>query len=201
MSRKRIPFWVMPVLLFLPLWGFLYVGTLEAPDRGETGLLGEGHEVYAEVAACSSCHGASGEGLSSGPQLNGGELMLTFPDDPQGLGLAQQLAWVTQGTNATGVGRPYGDPQRGRVAGWFGEMSSFGDSLSAHELLAVVFYERAVHGESETARTWAGLAEELLESGELVLPESLPLDITVGQIQELLAPIFAHDQEAQTQDG
>ncbi len=200
-TRKRIPLWVMPVLLFLPIWGFLYVGTLESPSQGETGLLGEGEEVYVETAACSSCHGFEGQGTSSGPQINAGELLLTFPDDPDGLGLAQQIAWVVKGTNGTGVGRPYGNPERGRVAGWFGEMAAFGDSLTSEQLIAVVLYERAVHDESEPARTTAAIMEEMLESGELVLPEAFAADVTVEEIQELLAPVFAHEQEEAAEDG
>jgi len=192
-ARKRIPFWVMPVLLFLPIWGFLYVGTLEAPSRGETGLLGEGEEVYAETAACSSCHGKAGEGTSSGPKLSTGEVLLTFSEDPAGLGLAQQIVWVVKGTNSTGIGRPYGNPERGRVAGWFGEMAAFGDSLTSEQLLAVVLYERAAHGESEAARTITSVIEEMLESGELVLPENFSQDLTVEQMQEMLEPVFANE--------
>ena len=189
-ARSRIPIWVMPVLLFLPLWGFMYAGTLESPTRGETGLIGEGSEVYAETAACSSCHGAAGEGTTSGPKLDHGDLLLTFPDDPDGLGLAQHVVWIAQGTNGTGLGRPYGAEERGRVAGWFGEMASFADSLTAEELLAVTLYERAVHGENATARTLADVVEHMLASGELHLPEAFSPDVTVEEVQNMLAPAF-----------
>ena len=73
-SRKKIPYWVMPVLLFLPIWLIMYVGTLEAPTR-EEGVLFEGGEVYA--ANCASCHGAGGGG-GVGPGFNGGAVIETF---------------------------------------------------------------------------------------------------------------------------
>ena len=195
--RQRIPYWVMPALLFLPLWAFLYVGTLESPTRGETGIIGEGEEVYANTAACASCHGAEGGGANSGPQLSAGELLLTFPESPDGLGLAQQIEWIVKGTNGTGVGRPYGAPTRGdeegRVAGWFGEMPAFSDNLTAREIIAASLYERAVHNDSAVARTVAALVEELSASGDVTLPESFPSEITAAEIQALLAPVFASE--------
>lgn len=200
LGRKRIPYWAMPVLLFLPIWAFLYVGTLESPTRGETGILGEGAEVYSSTAACASCHGSDGAGTNSGPQINGGELLLTFPESPDGLGLAQQIEWIVKGTNGTGVGRPYGaasrgvDSAEGHVAGWFGEMPGFGGDLTAREIIAVTLYERAVHNDSATARTIAALVEELSASGDVVLPDSFASDITAEEIQALLAPVFAGDE-------
>ena len=201
----------MPALLFLPLWAFLYVGTLESPTRGETGLIGEGAEVYANTAACASCHGGDGAGTNSGPQLNGNELLLTFPESPDGLGLAQQIEWIVKGTNDTGVGRPYGAPSRGgtagegggegRVAGWFGEMPGFSGDLTAREVIAVSLYERAVHNDSATARTVAALVEELSASGDVTLPESFAPDITAEEIQALLAPVFAGEAEGDTMEA
>ena len=197
----------MPALLFLPLWAFLYVGTLESPTRGETGLIGEGEEVYANTAACASCHGGDGAGTNSGPQLNGGELMLTFPESPDGLGLAQQIEWIVKGTNDTGVGRPYGAANRGeggaegRVAGWFGEMPGFSGDLTAREVIAASLYERAVHNDSATARTVAALVEELSATGDVVLPESFSPDITAEEIQALLAPVFAGGGDAMEAEG
>lgn len=200
----------MPVLLFLPLWAFLYVGTLESPTRGETGLIGEGEEVYANTAACASCHGGDGAGTNSGPQLNGGELMLTFPESPDGLGLAQQIEWIVKGTNDTGVGRPYGAASRGegsaaaaegRVAGWFGEMPGFSGDLTAREVIAVSLYERAVHNDSATARTIAALVEEMSATGDVALPESFSSDITAEEIQALLAPVFAGGGDAMEAAG
>jgi len=37
-ARKRMPFWIVPVLLTLPVWAAMYVGTLERVPQGLTGL-------------------------------------------------------------------------------------------------------------------------------------------------------------------
>ena len=60
-ERKKMPFWIAPVLLALPVWALFYVGTLERVPQGLTGLLGEGEELYIE-SGCSGCHGAEGGG-------------------------------------------------------------------------------------------------------------------------------------------
>ena len=51
--RKKMPVWVVPVLVCLPIWAIYYVGTLENPPQAATGLLGEGQEVYA--SSCAGC--------------------------------------------------------------------------------------------------------------------------------------------------
>ena len=91
LRRQKIPYWVMPVLLFLPIWVFMYVGTLEEPTRAATGILADGAEVYAQQ--CAVCHVASGGGGGTGPQLNDGEVLLTFPRRPRepGPGSARHL--------------------------------------------------------------------------------------------------------------
>lgn len=71
-ARKKMPFWIIPVLLFLPVWGAFYFGTLERVPQGLAGLLGEGEELYVETG-CSGCHGAEGLG-GIGPSLYGGEV-------------------------------------------------------------------------------------------------------------------------------
>ncbi|MEQ8716565.1 MAG: c-type cytochrome [Acidimicrobiales bacterium] len=200
-KRKRIPYWVMPVLLFLPLWAFIYFGTLEEPEQGAVGLLGEGAEVYEAIANCAQCHGAGGAGANAGPQLNAGEVLITFPADPDGLGLAQMVEWVVKGTNGIGAGTPYGSPERGRVGGWFGVMPGFGESITAEELLAVVLYERVQHGMSAADETLATILLEQIEAGEIVLPENWPLDVTVADIQATLAPAFAATGDAETAGG
>ncbi len=153
LSRKLIPAWVIPVLLFLPIWALYYVGYLERPPEEHVDLLAEGGEVYS--TNCAGCHGGGGEG-GSGRQLADGEVLLTFPSLEAGAsfdGLAQQIAWVANGTAGTTTST-YGDPDRvggARTPGSFGgAMAGFG-GLSAEELVSVVLYERATHGELEAA--------------------------------------------------
>ena len=174
LARKTIPYWVMPVLLFLPIWAIYYVGYLERPDAAPEGLLFEGGEIYA--AQCAGCHGATGGG-GSGRALAGGEVLLTFPAEGTGGydGLAGHIAWVVQGTSGTQAteGGTYGDPGRvdgARATGSFGNMGGFG-SLSIEELVAVVHYERVTHG---------GLSEEEAEIEDLVLEEFVGLREEAG---------------------
>lgn len=172
-SRKTIPVWVMPVLLFLPIWAIYYVGYLERPPT-IGGLAFEGEEVYAQ---CAGCHGGGGGG-GAGRQLNGGEVLLTFPygiTDSGYDGLAGQIAWVANGSNGTrdiDGGPNYGDPDRpggAHVIGGGGLMAGFAAGLSVEELGAVVFHERAQFGNMEPDAVIEEL--ELIEEWIVVMEE------------------------------
>ncbi|MCY3559931.1 MAG: cytochrome c [bacterium] len=189
LARNKIPYWVMPVLLFLPIWAFMYIGTLDEPTRAATGIVADGQALYA--AQCAVCHVASGAGGGTGPRLNDGEVLLTFPDDAENLGLAQHMAWVAVATDGTGEGNPYGAPERGRTAGWFANMPGHYDELTGTEILAVVLYERIAHGESDVAATLAPLIDELLAAGTLELPEQFDENTTPSDVAEFLAPLLA----------
>ncbi len=195
--RLKIPYWIMPVLVFIPIWAFIYVGTLEEPARAATGIVADGQHVYLEVAACSSCHGATGAGTNSGPSLKELDLLKTFPDTEEGL--AQHIEWVVKGTNGVGIGRPYGSPEQGRVAGWFGNMNGFGTQLSAKQILKVVLYERVMLAESPTAKTIALQVEAALNDGSLALPERWDESITAEQIlTDIGIAISMSEDSAQT---
>ncbi|HEX9681511.1 MAG TPA: cytochrome c [Acidimicrobiales bacterium] len=129
-TRKKAPIWVVPVLAFLPLWAILYAGVLEVREAEGGGFEALGAELF--TGNCAACHGPSGGG-GVGPQLSGGEVLLTFPS------IDDQMAFVTDGSVA---GAPYGDPGRDggqRVAS--GGMPSFA-SFTEDELLAVICHER-----------------------------------------------------------
>ncbi len=174
LDRKKVPYWVMPVLVFFPIWLFVYVGTLEAPSGAVAGPLAEGAEIY-EVQ-CAACHGAGGGG-GVGPALTNGEVINTFS------AWQDQVDWIVNGSPAAGT--PYGDTDREggqRIAA--GGMPAFGESLSASEILAVVLYERVQHGgQSE---------EELLEVEELAESPELPARFELGRgapVLDLLPPV------------
>lgn len=130
--RTKIPMWVMPVLLLLPFWGFLYMGAFgdRTVKKIETPA-----DVYAK-AGCSSCHGSGGEG-GVGPALAGGTSKLTFPNE------ADHIAWVKDGS-APVSGQKYGDPNRpgGQAGPSTGGMPAFGGQLSDAEIQMIVKYER-----------------------------------------------------------
>lgn len=194
LQRKTIPYWVMPVLLFLPIWAIYYVGYLERPPADPEGLLFEGGEVYAEV--CASCHGGTGSG-GTGRQLNGGEVLLTFPSDAAGYdGLAGHIAWVANGSDQTEIteGPVYGDPARTgtdspRTVGSFGAaMGNFTESLTVEELAAVVYYERVAHGgiDDETAAHELEVLEEFVHINEEAGVGNLALGVSVAEVSAQL---------------
>ena len=159
-DRQKIPVWVMPILLFLPIWLILYVGTLEAPDQ-EEGVLFEGGEIYAEH--CASCHGNGGGG-GIGPAFTNGAIHETFND------VEAQVAWVVHGTagyQAAGIAT-YGD-QDTPVGDGGAQMPAFGDTLTAEELILAVMFERVeLGGDTDPSEfELADLVYEMLESGEL----------------------------------
>lgn len=132
--------WAVPVLALLPVWAIIYAGVLDVPEPGITDpVLLEGQGVYA--SSCASCHGATGGG-GTGRPLDGGQVILTFPDP------AQHIAWVKDGSPAAGT--PYGSPDRPggqhMSQDGFGPMPPFGESLSEEEIIAVVRYEREIIG-------------------------------------------------------
>jgi mono/diheme cytochrome c family protein len=177
LARKKIPYWVAPVLLFLPIWMVLYVGTLERPPVADTGLLAEGATAYS--GNCASCHGGTGGG-GVGRQLSNGEVLATFPT------AAQHVWWVINGSAGVGVGSPYGDPNRPggqRIAA--GGMAAWGNSLSATELLAVVYYERIrLGGSTEEAEA---AIQALAESPDL--PANFAEGMTLEEVEALFASV------------
>ena len=161
-ERKRMPYWAMSVMAFLPLWAIFYVGMLEPPDSDELILADNGATVY---STCASCHGADGSGTATGRQLSDGELLLTFGTEPGFDGLAHHLSWVylgTSGTKRLGLDI-YGNPNRPggprEVDSFASGMSGF-SNLSLEDLVSVVYYERVVHGGLDAEK--AAHTEEML---------------------------------------
>ncbi|HUR50180.1 MAG TPA: cytochrome c [Acidimicrobiales bacterium] len=127
--RTRVPAWVLPVLVVLPVWAFFYMGAFGEREAAATGP--NGAQLFA--TNCASCHGATGGG-GAGPALAKGEAKLTFPSE------ADHVKWVHGGSESVGVGNPYGDPARGRVAK--GGMPAFEGALTDAQIAAIVKYER-----------------------------------------------------------
>ena len=172
LERKKMPLWVLPVVALLPLWAFLYVGTLSEPEVEVEGQLALGATIYQQ---CSGCHGAGGGG-GAGRQLNNGEVLLTFP------AIDDMLEFVAVGTVGFS-GRPYGDPDRpggAHIGGDYGNMPAFLGTLTDEELLAVVRHEREVLSGEMVPADQIGPEGELLhangtpyinDAGELVTPD------------------------------
>ena len=136
LTRTRTPFWIMPVLIGLPIYAFIYFGAFGS--RHAVVLndpVARGNIVF-HSAGCSGCHGVNGEG-GVGPKLAGGQAALTFPK------VADQISWVTTGSGPF-TGKKYGDPNRagGQHGPATGGMPAFGGSLTAQQISDVVAYER-----------------------------------------------------------
>jgi mono/diheme cytochrome c family protein len=132
--KSGIPFWMMPILLILPLWGIAYMGAFG--NKASTNLTPAQIGAQVFTANCASCHGGRGEG-GVGPKLAGGEAKLTFPNE------ADHIDWVHTGS-ASKKGQPYGDPARpgGQHVASSGGMPAFAGQLSDAQISAVVAYER-----------------------------------------------------------
>lgn len=171
-ARKKIPWWAAPVLLFLPLWSFLYVQTLSKPGQKAAGALAEGQTVYAK---CAGCHGAGGAGAGAIPGFVNGQLLAIFPD------AAAQIEWVIKGSDGFKSVGAYGATNRPVAGG----MPAWGGQLTATELASVVYYERIQFG-GEAAKN----AEQLktaIESKKL--PAKFDTAATAADIQKLLDEI------------
>lgn len=179
-ERQKIPAWVMPVLLFLPIWAFMYVGTLEDPPREEP-VLALGGEIY--EAKCASCHGAEGGG-GTGPAFSDGAVINTFPD------WAGHIEWVVKGTEGfEAEGRAvYGANET--ETGGVGIMPAFGADLTAEELTAVIFYERVELSHQESELEIAKALYEAFEGGDIAT-EEFAADTTVDAIRGELGDIVA----------
>ena len=148
-KRRRIPFWAMAALSFLPIWAFMYARAVTAQPVEAAGPLGMGAEVY---GGCESCHGAAGQGVS-GPAFAEGEVLATFPH------IEDQLRFVYFGTenyNAADV-EIYGNPDRPggpHLTGSIGAMppqgATGGGGLTDYEILAVVCHERYTLGGADS---------------------------------------------------
>jgi len=127
-TRRKIPFWAMPVLAALPIWLFIYAEAMQPPPVKLTGPLADGAQIFNQ---CSSCHGAEGGG-GVGPKLAAGEVLKSFPK------FEDQYSFVVTGSQPY-IGKRYGAGGKTGVAG----MPSWkAAGLSASEIMAVVCHER-----------------------------------------------------------
>jgi len=139
LSRRKIPFWAMPVLAGLPLWAYVYQATLEPAPTGELTPIEAGAAVYAS-AGCSGCHGPGGAGNGGVPGFAG--VLETWPDyrdHMMWLRLGNAGWYETSGTKVYGANQK---PSNGGV------MPAF-PTLSDQELAEVTLYERVTFGGME----------------------------------------------------
>lgn len=172
--RRKIPFWAMSVLAILPVWAYVYAGTLSPPPVGE-GPVVLGEEAYA-ASGCAGCHGASGGG-GVGPGFTGGAIYETFPT------FEEHFRWVRLGSTGwqSEVGATYGANDKPVNGG----MPGFGESLlSDADLLYIVLHERELGGANphELDQERLELAAEIFfDHPEMTLEEVLAeVDAALG---------------------
>jgi mono/diheme cytochrome c family protein len=155
--RRKIPFWALPVLAALPVWAYVYQGTLEPPPAGESDPLVLGSEVY---KPCAACHGADGGG-GVGPAM--GDVLETWPD------YRDHMMWVRLGAPGW-PGETYGATAKKKA-----NMPQH-PTLSDAELAQVVLYERAQFGGLEPG------SEEYLALVEVAEGTKKFADVGLGEL-------------------
>ena len=128
LKRRKIPFWAMPVLAGLPLWAYVYQGTLEPAPAGQETPYTLGEAAY---AGCASCHGAGGGG-GVGPALD--TVLELWPD------YRDHMMWVKLG-DAGWPADTYGALGKVKGVGMPGH-----PTMTDAELAQVVLYERTAFG-------------------------------------------------------
>jgi mono/diheme cytochrome c family protein len=150
--RPKTPFWMITLLVLLPVYAWVYTGAFGARHAAAANdPVTLGSALF--TANCSACHGANGEG-GIGPQLAGGSVLRTWPN------VSDHINWVHTG-GAPFVGKTYGS--QGHTVTASNVMPPFGQdhggSLSDAQIVDVVCYERiGLSGAPATAANCPALA-------------------------------------------
>jgi mono/diheme cytochrome c family protein len=168
-KRKRAPYWATAVLAALPLWGYMYVRTLEPPPAGEDDPLVLGAEVYS--GNCASCHGGTGGGVSA-PAFTDGHIMETWPD------WRDHAAWIRLGTDGWPAAT-YGATEK--PVGGGGTMPPW-PTLTDQQIAEVVLHERELGGEDVTEE--GENAEALADLWAVAHGEKTLADAGLGELSE-----------------
>lgn len=171
-ERAKIPFWAMPVLAAIPVWAYVFVGTLSPAPEGP-GPTQVGAELYVS-SACSACHGVSGNGAGVGPAFVNGAIFETWPR------FEDHFRWVRLGGAGwiREVGDTYGatdKPVNGNAMPGFTV-----EQLSDADLISVVLHERSALGganpDSDDQARLAVVADLLFENPDMTFDEALALE-------------------------
>lgn len=168
-KRKRMPYWAATALAALPLWGYVYVRTLEPPPSGEDSPLALGEAVYS--GNCASCHGATGAGISA-PGFVDGAVQETWPD------WRDHAAWVRLGTDGW-PGSTYGANEK--PVGGGGTMPPW-PTLTDQQIAEVVLYERSLGGE-DVAEDGEN-ADELEDLYAVARGETTLAEVGIGELSD-----------------
>jgi mono/diheme cytochrome c family protein len=160
LRRKKIPVWALSVLVFLPLWAYVFQATLEPPPKADDSPLALGAEIY---KGCASCHGTGGGG-GVGPDLH--PVLETWPD------YRDHMMWVRLGDPGWPAAT-YGANAKQKHTGMPPH-----PQLSDAELAQVVLYERVTFGGEDPA------SPEALEQSEIAEGTKSFADVGLGPLSE-----------------
>ena len=144
-SFPRMPIWIIPVLVAIPIWGFVYIGAFGvAGQQQQRPRRARRHDLRRELLRAATAPTAR---VPSGPRLNGGEVIQEWPN------LADHIKWVhTGGSPYIGgtIGALHIPVPPNNVMPAFG--MDHGGPLTDAQIQLVVCYERVnFGGEKETA--------------------------------------------------
>lgn len=180
-TRRKIPFWAMPVIAALPVWAYVYAGTLEPPPVETPETIGAG--LYG--AQCASCHGGTGGG-GIGPAFTNGALFETWPE------FEDHFQWVELGGAGYAAALDtdvYGANNKPINAN---AMPAFGESLTDAEIVYIILHERNLAGENpdpEDHARLAALADLMFHEEDLPLFANPEEGVEEGAIELLDAMI------------
>ncbi|MDZ7674453.1 MAG: c-type cytochrome [Acidimicrobiales bacterium] len=165
-QRRKIPFWALPVVVMIPIWAYVYVGTLSPPPDEDGGAAALGEEIYG--TQCAGCHGSGGGG-GSGPAFTNGAIYETWPS------FEDHFEWVRLGSNGwvEEYGDTYGATDKPVLTGMPGFTE---DQLSDADLVFATLYERELGGENpdpEDAGRLQVVADLMFENEEMTLDEAI----------------------------
>lgn len=164
--RRRIPWWATSVLALLPVWAYIYVGTLSPPPAGE-GPSELGTQLYS-ANGCAGCHGGGGAG-GVGPGFTGGAIFETWPT------FQEHFQWVRLGSE--GWAAEQGDTYGANDKPVSGGMPAFPqESLSDADLTYIVLHERELGGENpneEDALLLEAVATYFVDHPDATLEEAI----------------------------
>lgn len=171
--RRKVPYWAMPVLAALPVWAYVFAGTLEPPPQETPETIGS--SLYG--TQCASCHGGTGGG-GIGPAFTDGAVFETWP------AFEDHIEWVALG--GAGYAAAHDTDTYGATdkpingAG----MPAFGEALTEAELVYITLHERHLAGDNpddEDHARLAALAELMFEGHDM------PLEDALAELEEMIA--------------
>ena len=148
-TRKKVPVWIVPVLVFLPFWAIFYVGYLEnppaapevSPTKGPRSTAASAPAAMVAVAvAAPDASSTAAKSCSPSPRSLPAPRTTASPATCTGSPTAPPVH-RPRASSSTATRSPRWRPRPGS----YGQMAGFGN-LSPEQLVAVVYHVRHAFG-------------------------------------------------------